>query len=398
MSSSIPAWKRLGLTLKPASASSESHGDSNAAPATPSLNGAKRKPSGAPASDHSNKKLRTDNSTAHASPAHTPNKRPKSVSFAAETQTSSGTPTATHPKQKKASGPKPSKPLKPLVKKQSNVNLQPSVDYLRQWHKARDQWKFNKNHQTKLLENVFADGATIPAVDINLFYEYIRDLKGHVRTRLRESAQELKKEDIEQGAQVFANSSKEAAQRKQKEYEEVIAGFMREGQTPEKRRFEEVEYVLRTADMEMQRRVVKRMRAESVIEELSDGDESTTTTATTNTSASTETGADTDSKGTNGGAAEDNDGDKRLKLNDGSQQPAPKRKRKTRTAVVEDSSSSESDSDSDGDSSSSDESSSDEEEGAATTANQEEAESSSSSSSSSSDNDSDSDEEESDAE
>ncbi|KAK7908233.1 hypothetical protein PG985_015536 [Apiospora marii] len=393
MSSKVPAWKRLGLTLK--SASSESHADSNAAaPASLPVNGAKRKPSAALAPDNSNKKLRTDNSAASASPAHTP-KRPKSVSFASETQTQSGTPTATkaNSKPKKASAPKP---LKPQAKKQSNVNLQPSVDYLRQWHTARDQWKFNKNHQTKLLENVFADGATIPAVDINLFYEYIRDLKGHVRTRLRESAQELKKEDMEQGAQVFANSSKEAAQRKQREYEEVIAGFMREGRTPEKRRFEEVEYVLRTADMEMQRRVVKRMRAEMVIEELSDGEESTTTTATTNTSTSTETGADSGSKGAQDGAAEDSDGDKRLKLNDGSQQKvAPKRNRKTRTAVVEDteSSSSDSDSDSDADSSSSDEDSSDEEEGAATTADKEEAESSSSSSSSSSEDDSDSDEE-----
>ncbi|KAK8056475.1 hypothetical protein PG993_001702 [Apiospora rasikravindrae] len=388
MSSSVPAWKRLGLTLKPAS--SESHGDSNTPTASLPVNGAKRKPSAALASDHTNKKVRTDNSTASASPAHT-SKTPKTVSFASEAQTSSGTPTATkakpaNAKQKKATAPKP---LKPQAKKQSNVNLQPSVDYLRQWHTARDQWKFNKNHQTKLLENVFADGATIPAVDINLFYEYIRDLKGHVRTRLRESAQELKNEDIEQGAQVFANSSKEAAQRKQKEYEEVIAGFMREGRAPEKRRFEEVEYVLRTADMEMQRRVVKRMRAEMVIEELSDGEESTTTTATTNTSTATETGA---------GAAEDSDGDKRMKLNDGSQQKVPKRTRKTRTAVVEDSSSSDSDSDSDADSSSSDESSSDDEEGAATAAEQDEAETSSSSSSSSSEDDSDTEEEESDAE
>ncbi|KAK8049365.1 hypothetical protein PG994_011095 [Apiospora phragmitis] len=386
MSSSVPAWKRLGLTLKPAS--SESHGDSFTASASLPVNGAKRKPSAAAlASDHSNKKLRTDNSTASASPAHTP-KRPKTVSFASEAQTLL---------QKKATAPKP---LKPQAKKQSNVNLQPSVDYLRQWHTARGQWKFNKNHQTKLLENVFADGATIPAVDINIFYKYIRDLKGHVRTRLRESAQELKNEDMEQGAQVFANSSKEAAQRKQKEYEEIIAGFMREGQTPGKRRFEEVEYVLRTADMEMQRRVVKRMRAEMVVEELSDGDESTTTTATTNTSTSTETGADnTGSKGTPDGAAEDSDGDKRMKLNDGSQQKVPKRKRKTRTAVVEDteSSSSDSDSNSDADSSSSDDSSSDDEEGAATTAARVEVETSGSSSSSSSD-ESDTEEEESDDE
>lgn len=391
MSSKVPAWKRLGLTLK--SASSESHADSNAAgPASLPVNGAKRKPSAALTSDNSNKKLRTDNSAAAASPAHTP-KRPKSVSFASETQTQSGTPTATRAnnKPKKTSAPKP---LKPQAKKQSNVNLQPSVDYLRQWHTARNQWKFNKNHQTKLLENVFADGATIPAVDINLFYEYIRDLKGHVRTRLRESAQELKNEDMDQGAQAFANSSKEAAQRKQREYEEVIAGFMREGRAPEKRRFEEVEFVLRTADMEMQRRVVKRMRAEMVIEELSDGEESTTTTATTNTTTSTETGAESDSKGAQKGAAEDSDGDKCLKLNDGSQQKvAPKRTRKTRTAVVEESESSSSDSDSDADSSSSDEDSSDEEEGAATTADKDTVESSSSSSSSSSEDDSDSDEE-----
>jgi hypothetical protein len=380
----VPARKRLGLKLNAAADS-----QTETAPAQPSttssiapaLNGglayspasatsppdvltasSKRKFSAAPAGDHPTKKSRKEN-------PDTPNtkakiKTPKSVSFAAEPQelapptpTTNGQKIPKKPKQKKEipsktpKGTKPNVTVKPLAKKQNTgANLQSAIEYLRQWHSSRDAWKFNKNHQTRLLEYVFSDEATIPAVDINIFYEYIRPLKGFVRKRLRQTAEEVKRKDMEQGAEGFSSSNKEVSSRKQKEYEELVAGFLKEGRTPEKRRFEEVEYVLRTTDMEMQRRVVKRMRAEVVLDELSDSDDPETESSTT----VTETEPDnTAGEGSSGRQPTSDDGDKRVKLNDGTQRRI--RRNKVRTAEVEDdtSSSSEDDSDSESETSSS---------------------------------------------
>ncbi|KAF2967662.1 hypothetical protein GQX73_g5927 [Xylaria multiplex] len=398
----VPAWKRLGLKLKPAS-DGQSHDATHHPTTTPAAssvpntrahlgsstpNAKRRASGGAPALDHSAKRARQDNWQDQTSSHQTP-KKAKSVSFTADTA-GPQPPVPVKSKQHKQTPAKAvvsAAPPKP-IKKSAPVNLEPALVYLRNWHTARETWKFNKNHQTKLLEQVFADAdeTTIPAVDINVFYEYIRGLQGSVRTRLRELANGIKTQDMEKGASGFTVSGKaEMAERKQKEYEDVIKTFLGQTRTPEKRRFEEVEYVLRTTDMEMQRRVVKRMRAEMVLDELSETDESETTTTTTTTSgesASTEKGDNTTTK----------DDDQRLKLNDGPQQRV-KRKRKLRTAAVEDTSSeseseSESDSDTSSSGSSSSSSSSDEDEDDGGARANEETSSSSSSSSSESESDS----------
>ncbi|RYP72899.1 hypothetical protein DL771_003937 [Monosporascus sp. 5C6A] len=405
----VPAWKRLGLKLK--SASGESH--TRTAPTTDAaapphasapapqkweqVNGsasAKRKPSGALKSDHSAKKARSD-----LPEVQTPRPSKKSVVFAAEV-TESPTPAAANGTQAAASK-KPKQPTKPKSAsgaglaaipaaaaakaskspgKQGPVNLEPALAYLRQWHTSRDSWKFNKNHQTRLLEQVFADETTIPAVDIGVFYAYIRGLKGGVRARLRELARGIRARDMEQGTDGFSaaasnngnnnnnnkKNDKEAAaqaQRKQKEYEDVIAAFLGRDRAPGERRFDEVDYVLRTTDMEMQRRVVKRMRAETVLEELADGDEEAASTAST-TLASTSSSSNSSGGGTtiqNGDGNADAEDGKRLQLNDGSQQRVKRRRlRKARTAgEVEDESSSSSSSSESESSSSSDSSSSD---------------------------------------
>ncbi|RYP47012.1 hypothetical protein DL768_006872 [Monosporascus sp. mg162] len=403
----VPAWKRLGLKLKPASGESHTSTaattDAAAAPLASApvpqkreeVNGnasAKRKPSGALKSDHSAKKARRDLPEVQTPTA---SKKTKSVTFAAEL-TGSPAPAAANGAQAAASK-KPKQPTKKASAagagvaatpaaaaakaskspgKQGPVNLEPALAYLRQWHTSRDSWKFNKNHQTRLLEQVFADETTIPAVDIGVFYAYIRGLKGGVRARLRELAWGIRARDMEQGTDGFSaaagnngtnnkKNDKEAAaqaQRKQKEYEEVIAAFLARGRAPGERRFDEVDYVLRTADMEMQRRVVKRMRAETVLEELAAGDEKAastgTTTVTTTSSSNSSAGGTTTQSGDGNVDAEDG---KRLQLNDGSQQRIKRRRlRKARTAGdVEDesissSSSSESESSSSSDSSSSD--------------------------------------------
>ncbi|KAI1130104.1 hypothetical protein F5Y10DRAFT_263526 [Nemania abortiva] len=407
----VPAWKRLGLKLKPASEAqsndvthhSTSATTTTTATSTPSSvpnnrtylagstpNAKRRASAGAPALDHSAKRARQDTRQDHTS--HQTPKKAKSVTFTADTaEPQSSTAVRTkQQKQKSTNGTVHATPTKP-IKKSAPVNLEPALAYLRTWHTARDNWKFNKNHQTKLLEQVFADAdeTTIPAADINVFYEYIRGLQGGVRTRLRELANGVKAQDMEQGASAFAASSKtEMAERKQKEYEEVIRMFLSQTRTPEKRRFDEVEYVLRTTDMEMQRRVVKRMRAEMVLDELSETDASETATTMTTTTTTSEESTSTEKGG--------NNDDQRLKLNDGPQQRT-KRKRKLRTAAVEDTSSeseSESESDSDtsssGSSSSSDSDSDEGEDGGA----REDDDTSSSSSSSSSESGSDSDDDE----
>lgn len=420
MSSSIPAWKRLGLKLKSAADTQapDSSAPSQTAATTTSTSqdaASKRKSSGLPTPDHPSKKpRRADTDNARTKP------KAKSVSFAAETQelappTTNGQKVPKRQKQKQdkpaaAQTPKGTPPntngaaaAKPLAKKQNAVaNLQSAIEYLRQWHSARDAWKFNKNHQTRLLEYVFSDETTIPAVDINVFYEYIRPLKGFVRKRLRETAAEVKSADMDKGSEAFsASSNKEVAARKQKEYEEVIASYLAQEPAPGKRRFEEVDYVLRTADMEMQRRVVKRMRAEMVLDELPDVDEPETST-TTATPTETETAGEGSAEGQQQPTANE-EGDKRIKLNDGTQRRL--RRNKVRTADVEDDSSSssedESDSESETSSSGSDSSSdndSDSENAMDVDPARNEDETSSSSSSSSSESDSDSDDESSDEE
>ncbi|KAK6222928.1 hypothetical protein LQW54_000739 [Pestalotiopsis sp. IQ-011] len=422
MSSSIPAWKRLGLKLKAAadtqapdsSAPSQTGTTTSTAPAATSQDAAsKRKSSGLPAPDHPSKKpRREDTNNARSKP------KAKSVSFAAETEelappTTNGQKIPKRQKQKQdrpaaVQTPKGTQPnnngaAKPLAKKQNAVaNLQSAIEYLRQWHSARDAWKFNKNHQTRLLEYVFSDETTIPAVDINVFYEYIRPLKGFVRKRLRETAAEVKSTDMDKGSEAFsASSNKDVAARKQKEYEEVIASYLEQEPAPGKRRFEEMDYVLRTADMEMQRRVVKRMRAEMVLDELPDVDEPESS-ASTATPTETETAGEGSAEGQQP-AANNEEGDKRIKLNDGTQRRL--RRNKVRTVDVEDDSSSssedESDSESETSSSGSDSSSdkdSDSENAMDVDPARNEDETSSSSSSSSSESDSDSDDESSDDE
>ncbi|KAI0006537.1 hypothetical protein F4779DRAFT_556902 [Xylariaceae sp. FL0662B] len=357
----VPAWKRLGLKLKPASEEASQNPTlptNTTAPPVPNHRqnptgptNAKRKPSGVPALDHSAKKARTAISEGK-NPSQTP-KKAKSVSFAAGTAAGPRAPANDAPvankQNQQLSKKAASVPTRPA--KKAPVNLEPALAYLRQWHSSKDTWRFNKNHQTRLLEQVFADETTIPAADINIFYEYIRGLQGAVRTRFRELAAGVKARDMEQGSEAFS-APKDMAEKKQKDYQQVIETFLSQDRTPEKRRFDEVDYVLRTADMEMRCRVVKRMRSEMVLDELSDSE--TTETASTATSTTTSTGKGHDGGETDADAnqsTEDGVGrNTRLRLNDDPQQRV-KRRRKTRTAVIEEEPSSESESESESESS-----------------------------------------------
>jgi hypothetical protein len=294
-----------------------------------------------PAPDHTaaNKRPRRDD-TYESSPAL---KRQKSVSFADGTKAGEQiaavgeTPTPKKPKkQKKKKKPKPS------AKESKPLSLEPSLEYLRQWHNARESWKFNKNHQTLLIKSVF-DGTAIPSTDIDTFYLYIRDLKGFVRTRLLETAREIGKKDMEQGSAGFLEGTNEV-EVKQQQYDEIINrllqvqhdgnGSSSSNSTATKRKFDELAFLMQQADEEVKQRVLKRMRAELIADELSESGESSRSGGTTMSSSESSESA--------GRGVGDATTEKRVKLNDGSQQKV-KRRRKMRTGVDDDSSDSDSD-------------------------------------------------------
>lgn len=357
--SAVPAWKRLGLKLKgansdgsPAATVSQPTTTTTSAPpsgrfahhqqrsnfnadgqyGTPAFNKRKQFPSGSyPASD--NKRPRWNDSD------FTPSK--KSVSFSQDTKKAA--PKKPKPaKKKKASKPQPDP---------QPHDLTPSLEYLRTWHKARDAWKFNKNHQTLLLKYMYKAEA-LPAADIDAFYLYINDIKGGSRTRLIDQAEEVRKKDMEAGPKGFPEGTK-GAEEKQGQYEEMLADLLKEKDEAEggsstgapKRSFDEVEFTLRTVDKDVQQRLVKRMRAGTVIDVLksSGGEDDTAAPSPSTTNA---TSSRVKVPVLNGGA------DAKATGAEGTKQKT-KRRKKLRTADTDSSSSeSESSSDSDSDSSS----------------------------------------------
>ncbi|KAM0520145.1 hypothetical protein ACHAPE_003422 [Trichoderma viride] len=390
-SARAPAWKRLGLKLKQSSAPEPAnetlqvgHPSSSRTQQTPS----KRRPEAPPAGEPLSALKRSRNDS-HPTASNPQLKKRKSVSFG-ETPTKSGI---------DAKGPvdkAPPKKAKIPGKKKTNPNaaapsdIKPALEYLSQWKSARDSWKFNKNYQTILIKHAF-DPVLFPSANIDTFYLYIQDLKGFVRTRLQETAMEIRTKDSTEGAAGFPEGSVNLPE-KQLRYDQLLAQLLHSQAGQKRKTFHEAEYRTSSEDVDdVIRRVIKRMRAELVLDHLSEGEESDASHTTTATASSGVSIAESNT-------TKATEGDGQVKLKEG----PSKRKRKLRTAV-DDSSSSESESDSDDSSSSSSDDSdsdsdSDDGKGADKDNESSSSESSSSSSSSSSEGESDSDDESSDEE
>lgn len=375
----VPAWKRLGLKLKGPSSdaspnytaaqttttSANAHSTPSAASQYGNSGFNKRKqlpPNPYPASDF--KRPRRDDYS-NSAPSR------KSVSFSQDT-TTKAKPAPKKPKKKKA-------PKRPPPSKQ-DFDLTPALEYLRNWNTARDSWKFNKNHQTLLIKYLYESDA-IPSADIDAFYTYIRDIKGASRQRLVEQAQDICKKDMEAGTKGFPEGVK-APKEKQKEYEEMLAELLKKkaelksgdgansgsgGDASKKRCFDEVDFVLRTAvDKGIQQRIVKRMRAETVVDELESSDTGESSSADSAATRAATSRVKVAAAGDEANGAKQN----------------TKRKKKLRTAGSDSSSSSDSDSESSASDSDSDDDDDDD-----ATGGQGEADNDSASSSSSSDSD-----------
>ncbi|SPN97451.1 uncharacterized protein DNG_00965 [Cephalotrichum gorgonifer] len=358
MAQRVPAWQRLGLKLKSAGSATETLSTPTGAPNAPNASfqrdnfeSPKRKfqnagdsPAGRPAL----KKSRTDDRD-----FGTPPQRPKSVSFAQGSDPTGQAAAASKkakstPKKKK--GPKAPVPQGPVAPPDLAVPL----DYLRRWKASRESWKFNKNHQTQLINHAF-NPTLLPASDIETFYDYVSDIKGYIKTRLLEAAKNITTADMEDKKDHFPQGTTDV-EAKEKQYEEIMSVILQRSESASKRKaFNELDYAGNGVDPAVAQRVAKRMRAEIVLEELSsDSDESEATTTTTTTATGEKEADERESSLAKEVSEEPDDAGKRLKLNDGTTRPVKRVRASKRRGADQDSSSSESDSDSDSDSESSD--------------------------------------------
>lgn len=331
----------------------------------------KRKEYPSPASQFaSSKRPRTDFSQA----AQTPSRR-KSVTFADGTKGSDLDPsTAKTPskpsgaaedgqQKKKAKKPKARKPAKKPEQNYKPDHLQSQLSqYLRDWHSARDTWKFRKNIQTLVIKYAF-DPVLLPAADFPIFRKYAVGLQGASRGWLRNSAAEIRRRDLDQkGAAGFPAGTTDADV-KQKRYEELVAKMLgAQGSQPRRgggssnangKRvrddYSEEDLVMGgteadTRGPEVTQRLVKRMRAEMVLDELSDADASDASAATTSTATTTTTTTNGASSEGEAAAATPSAEEAKAKAADSSQKRRRQRKKRT---VDDDDDSSDSSSDDD---------------------------------------------------
>lgn len=233
---------------------------------------------------------------------------------------------------KRSKKPKPEKPEKSRqpnkpakvakVTKPSIPVSRPFLTYLKTYCESRDTWKFNKNHQNHLLRHAF-NIEVIPTDYALHLFEYVRGLQGGVRTRLRDTALEIKVKDQEEGAAGFPSTMSDP-DKKQKDYDTAMNEYvatMTAINAPARMGYEEGA-MLGLSDAAMAGRVAKRMRAERILAELASSPE----------------------RDSNGIALiSQEDKSKRIRLDDGSAFKVA-RKRKQRTVMDVESSSSESDS------------------------------------------------------
>ncbi|KAI6781725.1 uncharacterized protein J7T54_003991 [Emericellopsis cladophorae] len=375
----VPAWKRLGLALKQsgnssatgAPASEPAYGNSALVGHPGGSTGHKRKGE-APPSSHGDgssplKKARRDEKSTSsiiqndATPSST-NKPKKSVKFGDTPSKNDATDKQQTPSKKnKPDTPKKSKGPAKKNKTPPTTDVKPALEYLRQWNTSRESWKFNKNHQSTLIKHIFEPNV-IPTSDIDTLVEYLSDLKGFVRTRLRETAMEVQMQDVADGSAGFGEDVMDVDD-KQETYDAILADIFRRKreQSGKRKYYNEAQFVSDNQDGEViMRRLVKRMRAEMIIDELSDDGEATDSTSTTTSSSKTITNSDTNATVTTSSEKEQQEAPKKL-----AETTSRRRRKKLRTMQEDssssDSSSSEEESDDNSSDSSSDDSDSDDE-------------------------------------
>jgi hypothetical protein len=120
-----------------------------------------------------------------------------------------------------------------------------------------------------MIKYAFEDGGVLPASETDTFYRYISDLKGFSRTRLRESAKAVRDKDVAAKEAGFAEGVKNA-EGKQEKYEAMVTSYTTPKSAGE--RYSEEQFLATKVDKFIVTRLVKRMRAEMVLQALAESE------------------------------------------------------------------------------------------------------------------------------
>lgn len=143
------------------------------------------------------------------------------------------------------------------------ARIDSALNYLNQFCTSRSTWKFHKIHQIDLLKNVY-NSELLPSTSIEQFYTYVRDMKGQSRTLLRDSALKVKVQDKEAGEKGFTKKISNPAAM-QVAYDAAIDKYVADIASAK----DEAEILAELPDPAMRPRMVKRMRAERILADLS---------------------------------------------------------------------------------------------------------------------------------
>ena len=314
--SQVPAWKRLGLKLKhpPADGTEDAGRDQDAKRRLSQLSSS---PIAAQPSLPKLPARLSDSGPAGRSKTQSTTSQP--VSLSSEAPARSTAQAATRSQGSKA---KRGRTSKLPDKTDPKLKIKPCLQYLEQWETTKDAWKFNKNYQTLLLGFAF-DPDLLPPSHIDIFYRYIHGLQGTVRQRLRDSAEQIKRDDMAD---------------QDVEYHDLISSFTDTRSRSGKPEFSFDEGESMGAPMKPghSKRLVKRMRAEAISQVLSDDVGAEMSSAPTSVLQTAETARDDDigtsdsGDGTGHRPKSDSPAGKRRKLDEGGKQRARPRRRNLR--------------------------------------------------------------------
>jgi len=335
----VPAWKRLGLKLKqPAAPHSAQEAQSSRLhfnTSGPDLNQNPKQKSYAPSSFATSKLTGSLNQQSKP-----PSLDPWNVDINSQCPTVS-TELLKSDSDKRATRLKSSNKRKrtnestgmPDVK----IRTQTCLEYLGLWETSRRAWKFNKNHQNMLLQFAF-DPSVIPSSHIDIFYRYIRGIKGAARQRLSETAERVRSENMEDSPRDSVGNLSDPRWDATVKPIPHDSSDKTSNHTEARFSFGENATISDVEGTEQGRRMVKRTRAEAILRELSSNGEAehndVTKTPAVYPAGEIGLGMQTLDGETDQGNDARSTSSKRAKLSDGTKQRISRRKRNLRVTEV----------------------------------------------------------------
>lgn len=146
----------------------------------------------------------------------------------------------------------------------------PALIYLQSYKTSPNSWKFSKSHQNYLLKHLFSF-THIPSSYDTFLLSYLRGLRGSARSRIRQQALTIRKEDedwlateLTEDQKMDQETTAQCLARHKRDYDAAVARVKKQLREKEDER-EEREWEILGEKEEWEERIRKRRRAEVVL-------------------------------------------------------------------------------------------------------------------------------------